>query len=256
MISDKAYAKVNIFLKITGRRSDGYHTIASRFMRVENLFDTIRIEKKDPGAFEIEGDFNCATHQNTIYKAYRALADFVGGSQIEEFFRTHRVVVEKNIPSFAGLGGGSSDAATFLKICNDLFSLGFNKEELARIGLQVGADVPFFIYDFASANVSGIGEVVEEFEERLLSFELLTPKIEISTPLVYKQYSKKIFDLITLEETKQWMEMDSGEVLGSFSIEKANDLYLCAKDLYPQLKKYEKPGWFFSGSGSTFFRVL
>ena len=112
MIRYRAYAKVNIFLKITGVRGD-YHTLSSRFMRVNHLFDTLWFEPKSTPEFEIRGNFDCEVHSNTIYKAYKYLQSVTRSDNLSSFFENHAVCVEKNIPSFAGLGGGSSDAATF-----------------------------------------------------------------------------------------------------------------------------------------------
>jgi 4-diphosphocytidyl-2-C-methyl-D-erythritol kinase len=142
----KAFAKVNIFLKITAKRGD-YHEIISRFMLVENLYDELSFVQKDESDdFTIVGAFSCATKQNTIYKAYEALKEATNSKALEKLMQTHAISVKKNIPAFAGLGGGSSDAATYLKMCNAVLDLGLSFHELAEIGLRVGADVPFFLY--------------------------------------------------------------------------------------------------------------
>ena len=250
----KAYAKVNIFLKITGTR-DEYHEIISRFMRVDSLFDELWFAPKMSKEFEIIGDFNCTTAQNTIYKAYKALLKHTNSQELADFFEKNSVHVNKKIPSFAGLGGGSSDAATFLHMCNDTLSLGLHVSTLAQIGATVGADVPFFVYGYKSANVSGIGEVVEEFAEEALELEIYTPKIEISTPMVYQMYRKNFFDPIDAEESEKLSKMSSLEILNSFSTKEANDLYMPAVAIYPELLNAKKSGYFFSGSGSSFFRV-
>ena len=254
-MSHKAYAKVNIFLKITGIKEQ-YHTLASRFMRVDSLYDELEFIPNRSGAFLIEGDFGCSVQQNTIYKAYKALLKKTQSDALWEFFKTNGVGVEKRIPAFAGLGGGSSDAATFLHMCNEQLSLGLSLEELAAVGLQVGADVPFFLYGYASANVTGIGEIVKSFDEEPLEIETFTPKIEISTPAVYKEYRKSFFAPISKEEESKWLSLPSKEVLQKFDAKSANDLLAPALKLYPQLESYNIEGWFFSGSGSTFFRVL
>ncbi len=254
-MSYKAYAKVNIFLKITGTRGN-YHTLASRFMRVENLYDELEFIPNRSDAFLLDGNFGCETRQNTIYKAYAALLDYTKSKELKEFFITNGVGVQKRIPAFAGLGGGSSDAATFLHMCNDSLALGLRTKELSEIGAKVGADVPFFIYNFASANVTGIGENVERFDESPLSLELFTPKIEISTPAVYKRYKERFFRPISLEKEKNLLQKSSQEALREMSKEEANDLYLPALELYPELHEYAQEGWFFSGSGSSFFRAF
>ncbi len=251
----KAYAKVNIFLKVTGTRGS-YHEIISRFMIVSSLYDELCFEPKDEEEFKIIGDFSCKTQQNTIYKAYMALKKYTDASSLEKLMRTHAIRVEKNIPAFAGLGGGSSDAATYLKMCNEVLHLGLSQNELAQIGLEVGADVPFFIYGYKSANVSGIGEIVEEFDEKLLSFEVYTPKIEISTPKVYQIYREDFYNPIDGFKTDELKHITSLKILNSMGADEANDLFKPALQEYKELKNYFKHGWFFSGSGSSFFRVV
>ena len=254
-MSYKAFAKVNIFLKITGTR-EAYHTLASRFMRVDSLYDMLEFIPNRTGEFLIEGEFACTTEQNTIYKAYRALLQKTQNKELQEFFQANGVGVQKHIPAFAGLGGGSSDAATFLHMCNDKLSLGLSLEELVKVGMQVGADVPFFLYGYASANVTGIGEIVQKYDEEPLNIETFTPKIEISTPAVYKEYRKNFFAPISKEEEKEWLDLTSKEVLRRYDAQRANDLFAPALKLYPELETYKKEGWFFSGSGSSFFREV
>jgi 4-diphosphocytidyl-2-C-methyl-D-erythritol kinase len=252
MIRYKAYAKVNIFLKITGIRGE-YHTITSRFMRVNHLFDTLWFEPKTTPEFEIRGNFDCEVNSNTIYKAYKHLQSATRSDKLSTFFENHAVCVEKKIPSFAGLGGGSSDAATFLKMCNEELELGLSIEELSEIGANVGADVPFFVYGYDSANVGGIGEVVERFNEPLIDFEVVTPDIQISTPAVYRFYREHLYAPITSEEATQLESTSSREILASMRPKEANDLYPSALGCYSALE--EKEGWFFSGSGSSFFKI-
>jgi 4-diphosphocytidyl-2-C-methyl-D-erythritol kinase len=256
----KAYAKVNIFLKITGTR-DNYHEIISRFMRVENLYDELSFVPKEEtdakaNEFKILGNFSCETEQNTIYKAYFALKSATESDALEKLMQTYAIQVEKNIPAFAGLGGGSSDAATYLKMCNNVLNLGLSLNELAAIGLKVGADVPFFIYGYDSANVSGIGEVVEEYKENLLNIETYTPKIEISTPRVYTIYREDFFNPIDGFKKEELKKMSSLDVLQTMSAREANDLFEPALQEYKDLKSHYKHGYYFSGSGSSFFRVI
>jgi len=252
-MSHKAFAKVNIFLKITGTRG-GYHTLASRFMRVEDLYDELEFIPNRSDDFLIEGDFACTTEQNTIYKAYKALLEHTQSKEIKAFFQTHGISVQKRIPAFAGLGGGSSDAATFLLMCIEQFQLDLSQKELVSIGLKVGADVPFFLYGYTSANVTGIGEVVEAFDEEPLKLQTFTPKIEISTPAVYRLYKEEFYNPISSSEVKKILATPSKEILQNLSINEANDLFAPACKLHPELKEFAKEGWFFSGSGSSFFK--
>jgi len=250
----KAFAKVNIFLKITGKRGN-YHEIFSRFMKLPDLYDELSFEaKKEPG-FVLYGNFGCDTKQNTIYKAYEALLEATNSDALAKLIETYAIRVDKKIPSFAGLGGGSSDAATFLKMCNNSLDLGLSLNELAKIGAKVGADVPFFIYDYNSANVSGIGELVEKFDEACLPIQTLTPKIEISTPEVYQSFRENFYKELSPDEYGRLSLMPSKEILQNYTISEANDLFEPALHLHSELKKSYQKGWFFSGSGSSFFRL-
>ncbi len=254
MKSYRAYAKVNIFLKVTGRRGD-YHEILSRFVLVNDLYDTLTFVPKENDDFVILGDFNCETGQNTIYKAFKALLEATGSESLKRLMQSHAVSVEKKIPSFAGLGGGSSDAATYLLMCNEVLHLGLSRGELATIGAKVGADVPFFVYGYRSANVSGIGEIVEPFDEPPLNIQTVTPKIEISTPKVYQAFREHFYKELDLDEQIRLAHLPSLEALREMTPEAANDLFEPALMLYPELEKQRKEGWYFSGSGSSFFTV-
>lgn len=255
MYSIKAYAKVNIFLKIMGHK-DGYHTLLSRFTRVENLYDTITFEPCECDTFTIEGCEDIPLESNTIYKAYKVLNEYTGDLDILEFFYRHKVVVIKRIPSQAGLGGGSSDAAAFMRLVKEVCRLMLNTEELAKLGSMIGADLPFFIYNYPSANVSGFGEIVESFEEEPLMLELHTPNIGCNTAIVYKTFKEHLLDNITLCSFMGWEKLDSRTLLESIADPIIlNDLYSAALIAYPKLGKVAKEGWFFSGSGSTFFKI-
>lgn len=253
--SIKAYAKVNIFLKITGHK-DGYHTLLSRFMRVEDLYDTIKFVPCKCDTFTIEGCEGIPLESNTIYKAYKALNDYTGDLDILNFFYAHKVIVTKRIPSQAGLGGGSSDAAAFMHLVKEVCNLLISTDQLAKLGSAIGADLPFFIYNYPSANVSGYGEIVEPFDESPLPLELYTPDIGCDTALVYKTFKQHLLHNISFSSFAGWDKMDSKTILERIADPIAlNDLYNAALIAYPELKKVVREGWFFSGSGSTFFRL-
>ena len=245
----KAHAKINTFLKITGHK-DGYHTLLSRFIKVPHLYDTISFIAQECKTFTIEGCGDVPVEENTIYQAFLAM-------DIEtDFFKYHKVVVEKNIPSGAGLGGGSSDAAAFMRLFNKVWKLNIDTPTLAKMGSTVGADIPFFIYDYDAANVSGFGEIVEEFKgEEPFEIELYTPNIHCDTPLVYKTFKRELFDDIEPTSFKGWERLSSKEVLKKVDAVMANDLYKASLIAYPELKNMAKDGWYFSGSGSTFFQI-
>ena len=250
-MSEKSYAKVNIFLKISNKR-EGYHELVSRFVRVHSLYDTISFVKSSRKAFCIVGNFGCKMETNTVYKAYKLLEKYDG---VKEFFENHSVEIEKNIPEFAGLGGGSSNAATFLIMANKYCELNLSKDELCEIAVNIGADVPFFVYEYDSANVTGIGEIVEKFDEEILNIDTITPKVKCNTGEIFKVFRENFYKQITKEEANRLLKMKSIEILNNLNIKEANDLYEPALSLYPQLNDYAKKDWFFSGSGSSFFKV-
>ncbi len=251
-MTKKSYAKVNIFLKIAGKR-DNYHELVSRFVRVKNLYDVISFEDANCKEFTLEGDFGCLTTKNTIYKAFIVLADQF--PQVLQYFRTKKVVVDKKIPEFAGLGGGSSNCATFMLMVNEVCNLALSKDELSSIGAMIGADVPFFIYEYDSANVTGIGEIVKEFEEEVLDIEVVTPKVECNTGEIFTSFRNKFYSEISELESNIILDVKSRDILSTMNISEANDLYNPAISCYPYLKYYAKSGWYFSGSGSSFFRL-
>ncbi len=249
----KAHAKVNIFLKITGHK-DGYHSLRSRFVRVEGLYDTIEFIPCKCEKFTIEGCGGVEKESNTIYKAFIALNKYLDNPILLHFFYNHKVLVKKRIPSQAGLGGGSSDAAAFMRLVNKVCNLKIKTNVLANIGSTIGADLPFFIYNYPSANVSGFGEIVEPFDDVSLSLELYTPDIGCDTTVVYKTFKKYLLDDIRLCSFQGWENLDSMTLLQNIQDPVVlNDLYSAALIAYPSLKKESKEGWYFSGSGSTFF---
>ena len=251
----QAHAKVNIFLKITGHTGE-YHTLLSRFVKVSHLYDTIEFVPCVCDSFTIEGCDDVPLESNTIYKAYKALNEHTGDLDILNFFYKHKVVVTKRIPSQAGLGGGSSDAGAFMRLVREVCNLMISIEELAKLGSTIGADIPFFVYDYDSANVSGFGEVVEKFEEEPLALEIYTPDINCDTSVVYKTFKNELLDNITLCSFMGWDRLNSRTILDIIADPVIlNDLYHASLLAYPSLKEEAQEGWFFSGSGSSFFRL-
>ena len=250
-MSEKSYAKVNIFLKISDKREE-YHELVSRFVRVHSLFDTISFVKSSRKAFCIIGNFSCNMETNTVYKAYKLLEKYDG---VEDFFKNYSVEVNKNIPEFAGLGGGSSNAATFLLMTNKYCNLNLSKDELSKIAIKIGADVPFFVYEYNSANVTGIGEIVEKFDEEMLNIDTITPNIKCNTGEIFKVFRENFYKQISKNEADKLFKMKSIEILNNLNINEANDLYEPAISVYPKLEEYAQNSWFFSGSGSSFFKV-
>jgi 4-diphosphocytidyl-2-C-methyl-D-erythritol kinase len=185
----KAHAKINLGLYITGKRDNGYHELCSIFLPIE-LCDKIEIKEADKFSITATGPFahDCPTDEkNTMFKAYSKLKDFLYKKGIK--LNPIHINIEKNIPSQAGLGGGSSDAAAVLRGLNDLHDCGLASEELKKIGEEIGADVPFFV-DEEPALVEGIGETTHPFKlEHNYWILLAKPVAGLSTAEVYKHFT-------------------------------------------------------------------
>ncbi len=177
----KANAKVNLALDVTGKRDDGYHSV-SMLMQEVSLCDNIEIIPNDSQIVDmkvINSDLPCDDGNIAIRaaKLFFEKAGINGGCTI---------ILEKNIPVCAGLGGGSSDAAAVLKALNELYGFPLSKDKLLSSALSLGADVPFFIIG-GTARAEGIGEVLIPVSSKLDGWVcIIKPDIDISTPLAYK----------------------------------------------------------------------
>lgn len=146
-------AKINLTLEVHGRRADGFHDLRSLVIGVD-LRDRLRVcVRQEPGIELVCSDPTLSGPENLVHRATARLAERLG---VEPAIRLE---LEKRIPIAAGLGGGSSDAATALRLCNDLWSGGLSAEELAAIGAELGSDVPLF-FSLPAALMTGRGECV------------------------------------------------------------------------------------------------
>ncbi|MDO4938581.1 MAG: 4-(cytidine 5'-diphospho)-2-C-methyl-D-erythritol kinase [Lachnospiraceae bacterium] len=180
----KAYAKINIGLDIVGIREDGYHLV-DMVMQTVDLYDELEIEPRDDGRIVITCDTPGVPTdgKNLAVKAARALLS-------EEDERGVSIFLKKHIPSQAGLGGGSSDAAAVLKALNELYALGKSDEELEAIGAKLGADVPFFIRG-GCRRCQGIGEILSPAQDDHGDFVIIVkPEAGASTKEVYAAYDR------------------------------------------------------------------
>ncbi|MDR3178242.1 MAG: 4-(cytidine 5'-diphospho)-2-C-methyl-D-erythritol kinase [Campylobacteraceae bacterium] len=256
MLSFKSYAKINIFLKITGKRG-GYHEIKSRFLRVENLYDELVFKAKKPKKeFELFGDFNCELQDNTIYKAYLFLKEYKKSKIIDDFFEHHALYVEKNIPKGGGLGGGSSNAAALLLALNKILELKLDIKEICAVGSKVGADVNFFLHECEAADVEGVGEIVTPIKDDIPKIELVFTNESCDTVNVYKVFRENFWSGVDVNLARKMMELSSKELLNSFAPIELNDLLRSVLVCYPNLKAFAREKVFLSGSGGTFFKVL
>jgi 4-diphosphocytidyl-2-C-methyl-D-erythritol kinase len=177
MLTLQANAKINWFLKILGRRDDGFHEIESLIQKV-SLYDILKIAPSDE--LSLKADGGIPEKENLVYKAASLLKSTYSvktGAQLD---------LHKNIPVGAGLGGGSSDAAAALMGLNQLWSLGLSPESLSEIAAKIGSDVPFFLYGPASFTYGRGEKLVPCRALKKLYILLVKPPFEVSTAWAYK----------------------------------------------------------------------
>ena len=245
----KSFAKINVFLKVVGTRGN-YHEILSRFVLCEQLFDEIYFERSN--SFAIECD-NKEIKDNIIQKAIYELKRAGFSNELDEFFSSHKIIINKQIPIGAGLGGGSSNAATFLLMVNDELNLNIKRENLMQIASKIGADVTFFVSGYKAANVSGIGEIIEEFDDEVPNLNIFTPNVFCSTPMVYQEFRSNFLQYIDVNAAKKMQNLKSAELLEIYKNEELNDLFAPCFKLYPKMNEFRDK--FLSGSGSSVFSV-
>jgi 4-diphosphocytidyl-2-C-methyl-D-erythritol kinase len=172
-----APAKLNLFLHITGRRSDGYHLLQSVFMLID-WCDTLHFELRSDGRITREDLTTALPPEDLIVRAAQALKNSSAG------LSGVHIGIEKRIPAQAGMGGGSSDAASTLLALNRLWDLNYSLEKLSQIGLKLGADVPFFLAGH-NAWVEGVGEKITPIELPKGRFLVVKPTAGLETKLIF-----------------------------------------------------------------------
>lgn len=178
-------AKLNLYLKVVGRRPDGYHELVTIFHRI-SLCDTLTLRKQKSG-FRLtcsNPKLSCK-EDNLITRAYRELQKEIpdlGGVSVR---------LAKKIPMGGGLGGGSGNAGVFLVAMNRLYGLKIPLKRLTRIGARLGADVAFFVQDAVQAVGTGVGETLQKIPSKTRhSFVLALSSKGLNTKLVYQTFSK------------------------------------------------------------------
>jgi len=180
-----APAKLNLFLHVVGRRADGYHLLQSLFCLL-NWADEIEIGLRQDGRLVRQGDLAWPVQTDLALRAAQALQAAAIDERVpgaEQLGAS--LLVHKHLPSGAGLGGGSSDAATVLMALNRLWGLNRPTPFLAEVGLQLGADVPFFLGGRA-AFVEGVGEDLRPLEPNAQWFVVMVPAVEVPTASIFR----------------------------------------------------------------------
>lgn len=246
-----APAKVNLCLHVVGRRDNGYHDLAMLMQKV-SLFDYLSVELVPgdkvqvdcPGLVLADGEVNIVARAVALFREY------VGSTQ------GVRVSVEKNIPAAAGLGGGSSDAAAVLMALNDLLRAGLATTEMMSLGLEIGADVPFFLYG-QTAWATGVGERLQPWPGvPPVTLVLVNPGVAVSTAWVFKN--------LGLTRNNSMARIPRFPV-GTRALVRLlhNDLEVVTCQHYPVITTIKErlidsgaKGALMSGSGSTVFGVF
>jgi len=257
----KAYAKLNLGLKVLGRRPDGYHDILSVFQTV-GLCDRLTFEETSAGRTEVV----CSDPalpvgpENLVRRAVEALRGATGAD------RGVRVSLTKEIPVGAGLGGGSADAAAVLRTLNRAWGLGVSDGGLRELALGIGSDVPFFLRG-GTAVVSGRGEVLRYVSwSSEVHYVLVQPPFQVSTAWAYRQVSGRIN--LSLTGQSKYINLINSTMTGPLC---ARDLFACVendfepvveeawpvlRDLRQALEGAGAEACCMTGSGSVFYGVF
>lgn len=180
-----SYAKLNLYLSVLNKRPDRYHNISTLFERI-SLYDKIALKNRLDAKIRVSSDSPCLPKDQTQNLAYRA------AQLLQDVYAPDKGVdikIAKRIPVGAGLGGGSSNAASVILGLNKLWALSLSRDKLVRLAKKLGSDVAFFLYDCPFALGGNKGDKIKELKtlkNTRLWHILIVPKIHVSTPFIYK----------------------------------------------------------------------
>lgn len=241
-------AKINLGLNIVRKREDGYHDLETVMYPIP-LYDELEVEEADELSFEIEGiKLEDDGKENLVVRAYRMMAERYPIKPV-------RIHLIKNIPSGAGLGGGSADAAFMLKALNELFRVGASNQELKQMASKLGADCALFI-DNKPMMCEGIGDQMTPVDLDLRGCQLLVvkPEVHISTAEAYRGCKPARWATPLSEIIKQPMENWKSTMKNDFEPQAFaihDDLIALKKAIYESGATYSA----MTGSGSSFFGI-
>jgi 4-diphosphocytidyl-2-C-methyl-D-erythritol kinase len=215
-----APAKLNLFLHITGRRPDGYHLLQSAFQLIDRC-DTVDVRTRNDGAIRRTNIIEGVTEESDLIIRAAKLLQNHTKSRFGADLTLH-----KHLPMGGGLGGGSSDAASTLIALNYLWQCGLNRKELMALGLQLGADVPFFLFG-CNAFAEGVGEKLQAIETPDAWFVVIEPGIQVPTAAIFS----------AKELTRNTKPIKIADFSSSAKTHWKNDLQTVACSLYPEVAK-------------------
>lgn len=180
-ISIKSPAKLNLYLKIISKLPNNYHEIDSRFQLID-IYDDLSFLNTKSSKISVKcSDTSIKEKDNIVYKTAIEMQELNNGGGID-------ICIKKVIPSGAGLGGGSSDAASTIIMLNKLWNMSLCLEQMLDIGRRIGADVPFFI-NGKNADVSGAGDIIQQIDSDISNYIVIDPLIFNSTKSMFAKYS-------------------------------------------------------------------
>lgn len=216
-----APAKLNLFLHVTGRRADGYHTLQTLF-RFIDLHDTLHFSLRPDGVVHRTNSVDGVAEESDLcVRAARLLQSETGCTSGVD------ITIEKRIPMGGGLGGGSSDAATTLIALNRMWSLGLTRVRLMRLGLRLGADVPVFVFG-ENAFAEGVGEELQAYPLQEAWYVVLFPPVQVPTAQIFAHP----------ELTRDTVSITMRALLSEQKQELRNDLQAVACGLYPEVARH------------------
>ncbi|MBA3507887.1 MAG: 4-(cytidine 5'-diphospho)-2-C-methyl-D-erythritol kinase [Betaproteobacteria bacterium] len=262
VITLKAPAKINLTLEVVGRLPNGYHTIRSVFVRLDKLSDTIelRITRSETGITLSTTSKDIPTDKTNI--CHRAAAAYFAATGETAGVAIH---IEKNIPVAAGMGGGSSDAASVFVGLNNYFKA-MSPRKLEALGGDIGKDVPFFIRGAAVCRVSGMGEGITPLRSfPRMHFLIVHPGIAISTADAYRALGQRVWFMsnaaradISSAMARAVRARDVGKIAATLF----NDFEACMEHAHPVIKEIKQAllafgarGALMTGSGSAVFGI-
>ena len=253
LITLYAHAKINLGLRIIGTLPDGYHAIHSLFLPIYDLFDTLTFENHATDIIFISNDeLNIPMEQNLIVKSAHLMRKHFG---IQKGAIIH---LDKVIPSGAGLGGGSSDAAATFRGLTKLWEITTDPPTLSELGLSLGSDIPFFFHD-SPAIVEGKGEIITPISCDLYAWLLfIFPGIHINTGWAYSQIQEySDYDMINLKSAIQngSINLQSEQLVNDFE-KPIHAIHPILNDIKRQLISSGAIVSLMSGSGSTMYGIF
>lgn len=254
-LSVKTYAKINLTLDVTGKRPDGYHNIDSIFEEI-SVYDIVTVEKNSTERITVTCNIPGipCDESNIVYKAAAVFFEETGISN-----PGININIEKNIPSQAGMGGGSTNAAGVFRILNKMFETNLSVEKLKEISVRTGADTPFFI-NGGIAHITGIGDIITELSP-MSEHHIVAAKgnAGVSTPAAYREIDS--LQAVPHQNTISVLKACENDSISALMNEALNTFELTSlpddiNNIKKVMQKHGTIGTMMTGSGAAVFGIF